>query len=266
MQSKLAIFLLCGGIALKLVLLLRMYQLQLVRRYPIATVCLSFSLFRTSGILYLSLTGNVPAYGWLYFATQPILWILYFLLILELYSLVLEDFPGIRRLVRIVLFSGLAVVALVCCVVMILEEESGSIRQPLAAFLVLQDRNVFLCLSALTTLFFLFVSFYRLPICRNLWVLSACFGGYFILSSALSASFRYFGDTFTFARNLANSVSYLGALSCASLLLSRAGESEVHRLPLPWRRGNQELEFALLGELRDFNQVLGRLWRQWQPF
>ncbi len=263
MPGKLSLILLCGGIALKLILLARMWQLKLVRRYPIATVCLSFSLFRTAGLFSASQTGNLRAYFWLFYTTQPILWILYFLLLLEFYSLMLEEFPGVRRLARILLFSGLGTAVTVCSILMIVEKPPGSIEAPWLTFSVLQDRSVFFCLSALTTLFFLLVSYYRLPISRNLWVLSGSFGGYFILSSALSAVFGYLGEDFTTTRNVANSVSYLTALLCASLLLSRAGELKDHRFPVPWARGNRELELALMAQLRDFNQVLGRLLRSW---
>src|SRR5262249_54943733 len=246
MQNNFSLFLQCGGIVLKLFFFSRMCQLGLTRRYLIATVYLGFSLFRTSGLVYLSQTGKTAS-GWQFYAiTQPILWVLYFLLILEFYSFVLEDFPGIRRLVRMVFFTVLGIASLACCALTVLEKESGAIREPLLAFLIVQDRSVFLCLSALTAIFFLFVYYYRLPIGRNLWVLSASFGGYFILASVLSASFRYFGDAFVFTRNLANSLSYLAALFCASLLLSRAGETQDRRLPVPWARGNRELELALM--------------------
>src|SRR5712692_3645186 len=164
MPSQLSIALFCGGTVLKLALLTRMWQLKLFNRYPIATACLSFSLFRATAVLCLSQMGNIRAYFWLFYTTQPILWVLYFLLLLEFYSLMLEEFPGIRRLARILLFSGLGTAVTVCSILMILEKPSGSIQAPWLAFSVLQDRSVFLCLSALTALFFLLVSYYRLPI------------------------------------------------------------------------------------------------------
>src|SRR5215471_1572326 len=61
-----------------------------------------FSLFRAAASVYLRQTGTrlfgFNGYGFLYVYTEPLLWVLYFLLVVELDSLILEDFPGIRRL------------------------------------------------------------------------------------------------------------------------------------------------------------------------
>ena len=262
MAIKLSQALLLIGIGLKIVLLFRIYRLDLAKRFPMLTLCLAFSAFRTSGTFLLLQVENLEAASWLHVVTQPMLWALYFLVVSEFYSLMLADFPGLRRLSRIFFYSAVAGATLGCCILVMLEQQAGAVDHPVLGYLIVQDRSIFLCLSVLMALFYLFLSFYRIQVRRNLLVVSACFGGYFISSSVLAAVFRYLGGSFTSVRNLANSFFYLAALSCASVWLSRAGELQTCTPRLPGK-ADRKLELVLVGQLHDFNYVLGRVLRRW---
>ncbi len=258
--------LLYGGAILKLLLLGKLWRLGLVRRYRMLSIYLGFSFFRSLASVYLRQTGtrlfDFNGYALFYVFTEPLLWALYFLLVLELYSLILEDFPGIRRLGRWVMFSGLGAATLVCGALLLLDRPAGFFHYPFFARLTLQERSVFFCLGALTALLVLFISHFRLPVARNLLVLTASFGGYFILNALLFVLWHYFGDKLLLLRNVLNSSFFLAALLGATVFLSKAGEIEARKISAPWAEQNRDLELALLSQLQGFNEVLAGVSRR----
>jgi hypothetical protein len=251
-------------ISLRVILLGQILRLKLAKRYAVLTVFLGFTAARSLVLAYLMRTE--PPQGWsgrhyglVYGFTQPILWALYFLLILELYSLILEEFPGIRRFGRLVFFSALAAATALCCALIVVDQQAGFDPYPILSWLVLQERSVFLCLGALTLLLLLFVSHYRLAIPRNVWVLVGCFGGYFVCNAALLALRRYFGGDFAPVRNLISPLLVLSALGGALALLSKAGEVETRPISSLWKARDPELEESLVLQLRSFNRALGKV-------
>ena len=151
----------------------RLVELGLVKRYPVLLAVLSFGFVRGAVQAYLLRAGKelLNAYDLVYWVTQPVVWALYFLLILELYSRMLEGYPGVRRLGRVVMLSALAAVTLACCIVIVLDERAGFDHYPLLSYLVLQHRTIFLSLSGLTLLLLLFVAHYGIAVSRNVWTL-----------------------------------------------------------------------------------------------
>ncbi len=258
--------LLYAGAILKLLLLGKLWRVGLVRRYRMLSIYLGFSFFRSVALAYLLYTEKrlfgFNGYGFLYVYTEPLLWALYFLLILELYSLMLEDFPGIRRLGRWVMFSGLGAATLAGCALLLLDRQAGFFHYPFFASLTLRERSIFFCLGGLTTLLVLFISHFRLPVARNLLVLCASFGGYFILNALLFMLVHYFGDTFIFWRNVLNGSFFFAALLGATVFLSRAGETEARQISAPWAEQDRKLELALLSQLQGFNEVLAGVFRR----
>ncbi len=255
-----------GGTILEFLLAVRLSVLGLGGRYPVLWGYLCFEVARGCSLAYLRYTGlrlgGRNGYSLVYLLTQPVEWTLYFLLILELYSLMLDDFPGIRRLSRLVMFSALAAVALAIGAVIVLDEQAGLDHYPFISYLILQHRSVFMCLSALTLLLLLFVAHYRLPIRRNVWVCYASFGGFFVANGIVFTVRRSLGDVFHQSMNLIQSLLYLSALLGPVLFLSKAGESDARSVRPVWSTGDQELEAALSSQLRGFNQLLLKVLRQ----
>ncbi|HYM13607.1 MAG TPA: hypothetical protein VEU62_22895 [Bryobacterales bacterium] len=254
-----------AGIALDAALALRLFQLRLAKRYPVLSLLLCFSVGRSLGLAYLrhdhQRLFGLSGYSLAYFITQPAVWVLYFLLVLELYSRMLEEYPGIRRLGRVVLLSALASVTLACAAVILVDHQAGFDRYPFISYLILQDRSVYLSLSTLILLLLLFVAHYRIPIRRNVWILYCSFGGYFVAEALLYTLRRYFGSAFAPVRDLAGALFYLALLVGAVLLFSPAGETESRPATTLWEGRRPELETALSVQLQGFNQALVRALR-----
>ena len=258
--------LLWGGIALKALLLARLVQLKVAGRYRVVAVCLGFSFVRSLGLLYLSRSGarmlGLNGYAVLYVVSQPVLWALYFLVILELYSLMLEDFRGLRRLGQVVALATLGSATAACGALLIVGQGSGPFRYPFLFYLARQEQSVFLCLSVATLAVVSFVSYYRLPVARNLLILCASFGGYFAVSTALWALYQYLGDDFYQSRTLLNGFFFLTSLLGAVVSLTRAGEAKTQPVSVLWGSSNKEIEIDLLLRLQGMNQTLAKVLRQ----
>jgi hypothetical protein len=253
-------------IVLRTALLARLIHLGLVRRYPVLATLLGFTVVRSLVLAFLMKTGGglfgQRSYSALYVPTQPIIWVLYFLLILELYSIMLEDFPGVRRLGRLVLYTALGTVAGVCSVLILVEQQTAADGYPVLSFLALQERSIFLGLGVLTLLLLLFVAHYQLSIPRNVWVLVASFGGYFLANALLVAVRWYLGGEFTPIRNVLSPLLVLAAFLGSVAMLSKAGEAEKRPISSLWGARNRELEATLAQELRGFNRVLLKVLKQ----
>jgi len=245
-----------SGIALDAALAMRLVALGLVRRYPVLFVYTCAATVR--GCVLASLLHSrklLGFYGPAYFVTQALVGALYFLLIIELYSLMLAEFPGIRRLGRIVLFSTLIGVGGGFSLLARVNQQTGTDNYPLLSFLALQQRSIFLALSALALILLLFVVYYQISIRRNVRILYAGFAGYFLADSLMFTLRQYFGDNLGPIRNLVGSSAYLVALMAITLFFSKAGETESQPISIFVRR-DPELENALALQLQGFNQVL----------
>src|SRR5262245_26472232 len=107
-------------IFLRILLWVRLWHLDLTPRYPVFVSYLGFATLRSLALALLMTAGKTAAwgvrwYGNVYVFTVPVLWAFYFLICLELYSRMLDEFPGIRRLGRLVLFSALGAATALCC-------------------------------------------------------------------------------------------------------------------------------------------------------
>jgi hypothetical protein len=255
--------LLYGGVVCKAALVCRLGGLGLLGKYPAVAVCVAFSVLRGLLLLYLSTTQTrifrLSGYDFCWVATQPVMWFLYFLVLLELYSRSVEEFPGIGRLGRLMMYSALAAVTLACSTLILWDQRAGIDPYPFIGYLVLQERSVFVALAAVALLMLLFLGHYRLPIRRNVWVLWLCFGGYYLASAVILTLRWHFGAEFAAVRNLSNAAFYFLALLSATVFLSRAGEREVRRLTPLW--ANRDRELALSVQLQGFNDALVKVLR-----
>ena len=82
---------------------LRLYQLDLNRVYRFFFAYLVLTTARSLLLLPFNVRENT--YGLIYLATLPILWVFYILIVLELYSLVLQNYSGIYSLGRWTLYG-----------------------------------------------------------------------------------------------------------------------------------------------------------------
>ena len=251
-------------------LLVRLWVIGLHRIYRCFAAYLLFAVVRDLFLLGLPwalrllegrpnrpFANNAYAYFWL--ATEPMAWVFYVLVVLELYSLILQNYKGIASLGRWVLLAGLATAVIISVMTLSADLSGAPDRSPLLRHMLVIDRGV---VSSLV-IFLLFISFflawYPVPLNRNVVVHSIVYAGYF-LSMALVVLLRnVVGSGVTQTVNILASCVTVVCLLVWIRFLTLAGETVKVRMR-PQFAADQEQ--ALVDHLSAINSTLLRASRK----
>ncbi len=85
-----------------LLLLAKLIVQRLHRRYRYFTIYLLASVLQAFIPLAVRWRLDSKAYGLFYFLSEPVIWTLCYLVVLELFDLILAEFPGIRSAARLI--------------------------------------------------------------------------------------------------------------------------------------------------------------------
>ena len=176
-----------GALALSIVchvaLLWRLWREGLVRPYPRLALFLAVDL--TQSLLVLPFDVKSVAYRNVVFVSSPFIWLLSYFVVLELYRLILEDYPGISSAGRkavtwcLILAIGISVSTVIPS---LNSSESGPFVFKRFFFSV--ERSVILGLLIFLVLIQLFLARYRLRLSRNRMLYSTGYALYFGLGMA----------------------------------------------------------------------------------
>ena len=97
-MSDLRTYLTFVQIGTHVLLLTKLFRAKLLSKYQYFGMFLGFELLRLTIVSFVQLKSSL--YAHFYFATQPMLWTLFVLMMLELFQLVLRNHPGIASLGR----------------------------------------------------------------------------------------------------------------------------------------------------------------------
>ncbi|MCS7024454.1 MAG: hypothetical protein NZV14_06600 [Bryobacteraceae bacterium] len=236
-------------------LALRMLQLRLHIWFPFFNAFLGLILLRDVALV--SAVHEARLYSWIWVSTEVLVLILLTLSTLEIYSRLLDGYPGIQSLGRWVTLGGLTlgIVMTFLTAGVGLDFESP---QFVLTLVLTADRGVYLGLCSVILLMSIFLLWYPVPTPRNFVVHSLLFAIYF-----LSKAFLIFVRT-TRGNSIYAVVSNLHLVFgvvclCAWLLLLRR-ESEDPQVTFG-RHWNPDEETTLLRQLRAINASLFRLSR-----
>src|SRR5260370_4722644 len=82
------------------VLAFRIFALRLNYRYPRFAIFLIVDFLQEALLLRIPMNTNLYAIA--YFGSEPIIWLFYYLIVLELYALILNDYPSIDFLGHVI--------------------------------------------------------------------------------------------------------------------------------------------------------------------
>lgn len=210
------------------ILAARLYKTQLFRVYPWLFVYLSVRFLRSLMLLPFNPTETI--YGTLWMATEPVLWLLYVLIVLELCSLILGKFRGIATASQWAVSLALAVSILVSLLTLSADLSVPIVKYPEIVYFNVIRRGLFSSLLLFLLLMIAFLRWYPVPLSRNLVTHTIIFAVYFSSYAAglLIRNLLGFGVTRLFSTALeAISVACLAAWI---LLLSPAGEARPLKL------------------------------------
>jgi hypothetical protein len=237
-------------------LLVRLVVEGLYRRYRFFVLLLVIDLCSVTALLV------APYHTLLYFRLWAVemafLAACYCMVVLELYGLVLRDYPGIAGLFRWLVRILVPAAALISLLPALFFPQGGAIAPDVTLALVMARTAVLAVLIALVVLEFI-LFWCPLTLSRNTVIYCV---GYFVFFAAQTAAFTLAGQLGALATPLANVI--MQSLSCACLVfwtvtLSRAGEQRQTVARAYWAPGEQDRVRELLG---NFETFLSRLTRR----
>lgn len=224
---------------------------RLAGLYPWFSAFIAFQWARSLVLYWVSPKKTI--YGWIWIPTECVAWILCYGVVFELYSKVLESYPGIKRLTQRVLAGAAVVCVGVAGATLALDFNSPSAQYP-----ILHAVNVVRRGAASTALLFLlamlgYLAWYPVSLKRNL-ALHAALNAMYCLVISLGVFCRnIIGPEFARSLSLTLGVATAVFLWSWALLFSRDGENRTTVTAAPWSRRD---EARLLSQLEAINRAL----------
>lgn len=233
----------------------RISQLLLARKFPFFFSLLLFALVRT--VILIPFIKNKLVYARLWAGTELVVLLLFTLATLEIYTQVLSRYPGVHSLGRWVTLGGLSIgLALALGTSSVHLGEPGHI---VTLGLVLTiDRGVYFGLTAVILLMSLFLLWFPVPTPRNMVVHSFVFALYFLSKAFVILVRTVRGDELHHLFSMLQMSLGIACLCAWGVLLRREIEDPAVTFG---RRWNPDEETGLLRQLRAINSSLGRLSR-----
>lgn len=211
----------------------RLWTLSLTRRYPVLFLYLwSYSLL--GAIAYGLMVSRLEFFGYsgymlFWVGTRPLVWVLLFLLIFEVYSFVLEDYRGLQRLGRLVLYGVLTGVGSLIGLLAYVDSFEGAALNRWHKFWLIVDRDVYLAIVAVVFLLLMFKRLFGLKTPKNVQLVFTCFGLHFAGVAVFTVLRAYLGPSFSTASNVGSILVYALCLSLGAVMFSRRGETKPAR-------------------------------------
>ncbi len=234
------------------VLLGRLWSQRLVRVYPFLTIFLGAETLQ--GVVLLPLSNYSDIYGWIFVSSTPVIWILAYLVVLELYRLILEDYPGIASVGRkaITWCMGLALVVSFAYAIPDLGSPRGQF--PILRIYFIAERSMVLSLLLFLVLIQVFLLHYKLRLSRNRLVYATGYALYFGVVVAQDVMLTALGIRVVDTVGLVTAVSGGVVLLAGTFLLSAKGEVKVQLEATDSSADRARLQ----QQLTDINRLLSR--------
>ncbi len=231
----------------------------LARRYKALFAYLVFRFLYTGAILFFFTNSSTAAYQRFWVLTEPAIWLFHVLVVMELYSLVLEKHRGLYTLGRWVLYGGLSVSLLISGLALIPELSGGAPQSSrLLPYYFAIERGVDFSLLIFLLVILLWLTQYPVPLSRNVLVHSLAYTVLF-LSNTAGLLIRVI-----LGYNLSTPVTIfalgVGAACILMWLIFLTPKGEEVRLSLP--SFGPEHEQRILSQLEALNKTLLKVSRE----
>jgi hypothetical protein len=239
------------------ILLWRLWLKGLVRSYRFLTLFLSAQLLQ---MLVLLPVKSRTTYAYVYFFSNPILWILSYGVVLELYRLILEDYPGISSAGRKAVTWSMGLAVLISAASAIPSFDVGTRQFPILRIFLAVERSVVLGLLLFLVLIQLFLFRYHLQLPRNRVIYSTGYALYFGVTVASDIILTaLLGGQVYVPFSVAVGISGALILFAGSFLLTREGEARAVELDT---RDNTPERVRLQQQLVEMNRMLTKVARR----
>jgi hypothetical protein len=229
----------------------KLYRTGLYRRYPVFFAYFVFRVPNGSWPFLFDLRS--ATYGWVWIATEPLLWMFYVLMVVELSRLILEQYKGLYTVFRWGMLASVAVAASISAISLIprIRPDSPQRSKYFGLFLA-GERGLDLSLAIFILLILLFLSRYPITLSRNVRVHAVVYSVYFLANTFGFLMRSLFGLQVATQVDLLIMLTSTGAMVAWLFLLSPHGET----IPKPENRSTEAHEQRLLAQLESLNALL----------
>lgn len=242
---------------------IRLFAIGLYRRYRIFFFYMIFATVQL-GVLA-SIGEDNGAYQKVWVLTEPLEWLFYVLVVLEIYALVLQDYRGLSTAGRWVLVLAV-LVALLASGISLAAPSQLTGQGSLMRYYYVVERAVYFSLAVFLLSILGFLMQYPITLNRNVIVHSMVFSVYFLGYTVfyLLLSMRRKESTaqlqaFIFAITYGLDTIMLAAIGAWLVMLNPAGELRKVSLRPQWMPGREE---ELVSQLNHLNAALLRATRK----
>jgi hypothetical protein len=226
-------------------------QSGLYRKYRVFFAYLVFFICRSPVLLLLG--RRSPVYAKVWMVTEPILWLFYILLVLELYSLVLANHKGLYTMGRWTLHLAVGVSLLVSSLIYIPASGERYNNSFFLSFIVQTERGMFFSLILFLVLIVFLLSRYPIKLSRNVIIHSIVYSVFFLTNTIGSLFLSMLGGNIVSVVNLGTTICSTACVAIWLLFLSAQGEQVEMTTQAVWGHGDEE---RLIAQLDTLNAIL----------
>lgn len=238
-------------------LLVKMLTTRLFRIYRFFAVFLAAEVLQF--LLLLPFAPNRSVYARIWAFSDPLLWLLHILIVLELYRLVLADYKGLASLGRWTFMAAVAIAVAISIVSLSPDLSNTSEVYRRLLYLSVVQRGIYSSVALFLLLITLFLAWYPIPLNRNTVTFAIGYAVYFLGQAAALFVRNISGPEVT--RNV--STAMLAIHCCVFVLwliyLDQAGQAKKVVLGHQWKPGDDE---RLVAQLSAVNRSLLRAGRK----
>ena len=238
------------------ILVFRLLGSGLFRRYRAFFLYLVFATLH-SGVFAIP-RPNSTLYFYIWVWTEPVDWLFYVLVVLEIFSLVLEDYKGLSRVGRWALIAAVCV-ALLASGLALLAPSRYTTQGMLMTYYYVAERAVYFSLMVFLLTILGVLMQYPIEPSRNVLVHSIVFSVYFLANTVVYLLLSMAGESALGVVRPVFGAITLVAITAWLAVLTPAGETRKRRLRPAWM---PEREEELVNQLNQLNAALLRATRR----
>lgn len=248
-----------ASLALSFILLMRLTLGGLHRTYKWFSLLLLVDCVRT--VILLALPLQSTRYAYTYMLSAPLIWLVYFLVLRELWGIVLFEHKGIESLALQVMYIGLAVAVVLSVVLSYLELTGPGSEQkyPILTGFFVFHRVVVAILLLMVLLLGGFLLWFPVQLRRNVVYYAIGYVIYFLSKSVLLLVRNVLEKDVTIMLSAANLLIGNAVLLFWVVRLNARGQQSVISVGHRW---NREQADAAVEQLKAINQALARAGRE----
>lgn len=170
----------------------KLFRSGLFRRYRAFFAYLVFEVLFNAVLLFSDIKSGFYFTFWV--VTEPLVWLLCILMVLELYRLILEKHPGLYTLGRWVMYAAL-VISVTVSILSLLPKITPAMPQAskVMGYWLATERGVDSSLAIFIFLMLIFLSRYPVPLSRNVVVHAIVFSIFFLSNTVVYLARSLFG-------------------------------------------------------------------------